>query len=558
MTAPDARAIGAENSSLAKMIFTRHEELKQDRNHRAPELDAVARIYRPQRTGFRASTERRDDWNLHELFNSRTLTSAGNMSASLYSTLCNPANDWFQATTPDPEAAEYHENKAWLDIVSRRMLMSFGPGMSNFYSSAVSWTADCVALGTGFIVSDEGRGRKRLIDSCISPADAVFAVDADGMADELITERWLTPVQAARFYGIDALPPKLRERAVQGKADQRTRFIQAMQPNDDFVPGRFDAKGKPFVSSHISEDGMAVVRQGGTYEQSFAIPRWDVDGSNPWGRGLGYLNLASGRKLQAQARDNLTAGALMAKPPIGTVGTKAMRDGAKIAPGQFLHGAISHTGQKLMQPIMVNNGLPITADMERQAIEEVENGWHAQLLTLVGRTGLGNLEVIEREEERLRLQAPYLGRMQSEGLTMVAERRFGLMFRAGQFPPPPRSMQGQPLEIRYTSVAALAQKASDGVATARLLQDTYALAGAQPTPEAAMEVWDNIDKDNAMAVLAEARGAPARVTRSPDDREAIRAARAQQMQIQQAMAMAEQAAGIGKDMAAMQPEQGAA
>lgn len=561
MTPGGAAAIGAENSSLAKLIFARNDELKQDRNARAPELEAVSRLYRPQRQGFRTTTDKRDAYNLHQLFNSTTLINSSNMAANVYSTLCNQANDWFQATTPDPEIAEDPAAKAWLDIVSRRMLASFGPGLSTFYSSAVSWAADISILGTGCMVSDEGQGRRRFIDTCVSPADFVFAVDADGMADELIVERWLTPVQAARFYGLEALPPKLKERAAQGKVDQRTRFLQAVQPNDSFVPGSFGPKGRPFLSTHVSEDGMAVVRQGGMYEQNFAVPRWDADGENPWGHGLGYLTLASGQKLQAQSRDNLLAGALMAKPPILTAGTKALRESAKLAPGVFLHGGMAvGNGQQMMKPLLTGQGLPVTADMERQTREEVENGWLAQLLTLTNRTGLGTLEVIERMEERLRLHAPYMGRMQTEGLSFILERRFKMLLRAGQLPPPPRVLSKQPLEIRYTGVAALAQKAGEGVATRRFVQDLTALAAAAPSPEAAQETWDNADTDQIAAILADSGGAPARILRSPEDREAIRKGRADAMQAQQAMAMAQQGAAAMKDMgaaqASMQPAAG--
>ncbi|GAB1361817.1 hypothetical protein MASR1M32_10530 [Rhodobacter sp.] len=232
----------------------------------------------------------------------------------------------------------------------------------------------------------------------------------------------------------------------------------------------------------------------------------------------------------------------------------------KLAPGARLHGAISHAGQQLMRPVITTNTLPISADMEKAAREEVENAWHAQLLSLVGRTGLGNLEVIERNEERLRLQAPYIGRMQNEGLSVELERRFGIMFRAGQFPPPPPEMKNQPLDIRFTSVAALAQRAQEGVAASRLLEDTYKLAGAQGDPAAMAEVWDNVDTDRALAVLAEARGAPTVMLRSPDAVAQRRAQRAQAAQAQQMMAMAQQAAAAGKDaagaMAQLAPQEG--
>lgn len=546
---PAPRAIGSEQSGIARLILDRFEELKVDKNARAPEMEAVARIFRPQRQGFATSTDKRDAYNLHELFNSKSLIAAQNMGANLYSTLCNQANDWFQATTPDPDRAADPEAKLWLDTVSTRMLRSFGPGISTFYASAVSWAADVSALGTSCMVSDEGMGRRRLIDTCVSPASFVFAVDVDGMADELHVERWLTAVQAARFYGAENLPPKIREQAVAGKQDTRYRFVQAIQPNDSYTPGSFGPKGRPFISTHVCEEGRAVVRQLGMYEQNFAIPRWDVDGENPWGHGLGYLTLASGRKLQAQARDNLQAGALMARPPIGTVGTKALREGAKLNPGAFLHGAVSHTGQQLVRPIVTGNGLPVTAEMERQTIEEVESGWLSQLLTLSNRTGLGNLEVIERMEERLRLHAPFTGRMQTEGLSFVLERRFRMLLRAGQLPPPPKVLQKQPLEIRYTSVAALAQKAAEGVATRRLVQDLTALAAAQGTPEGSQEVWDNANADEIALILADSGGAPARAIRAPEDREARRKQRADQLAQQQALAAMAQTAGAAKDAA---------
>jgi hypothetical protein len=552
-----ARSLGVEGSPLARAILARFDELKGDRSHRAAELEAVARLYRPQRQGFTAGGDRKGDWNLHELFNSNTLIAAGNMTASLYSTICNQANDWLELTTYDRDLAEWHSSKAWLATVSRRALLSFNASVANFYDSAVTWTADTAVLGTGAIVSDLAApgGRRRIVDTCVSPADFVMAQGADGFVDEFLCERWLTPVAAARFYGMENLPPRVQAKVTAatgsgGAGDAtRIRFVQAIQLNDALTPGAFGAAGMPWISTHVCEEGQAVVRQGGMAEQPFAVTRWDVDGANPWGRGLGYQNLASGRKLQAMTRDNLRAGALAVQPPIGTTGPRALREGATLSPGAFLHGAISHTGQKLVQPIFTFNGLPVTQDMAQAAREEVENGWHAQLLTLVGRTGLGNLEVIERQEERLRLQAPYLGRMQSEGLALMVERRIGLLMRAGQLPPAPPELRGQPLDIRFTSVAALAQRSQEGMATIRLLRTVAETAAAQPDPQRAAEVWDTVNLDRTMGRISETVGAPADVLSSPEEIAALRQARAQAAQAAQAMAMAQAGAAAAKDAA---------
>ena len=368
-------------------------------------------------------------------------------------------------------------------------------------------------------------------------------------------------MQAARYYGADNLPQKVREklgRDAGSRPDQveRLTYIQAVQPNDEYTPGRLGPKGKPWLSTHVCMEMATVVKQGGMYEPNFSAPRWDVDGNEAFGRGLGYLTLAAGTKLQAMTRDNLQAGALAARPPMGTTGTRSMRRDAKIAPGAFLHGAVSHTGQQLVRPMFTFNGLPITIEQEKHAKEEVENGWHAALLSLTGRTGLGNLEVIERMEERLRLNAPFLGRMQSEGLTAVLERRFAMLFRAGQIPDPPKEMAGKPLEMKFTSVAAMAQKSQEGVAVARILEDAYKLASSNPSQADA--VWDKVDIDASMDVLAEARGAPATIMRSPEEVQRRREERAKQIEQERMMAMMQQGAGAAKDaagaMSQMAPE----
>ena len=540
--------IGQEDTSVAKHVIDRFEELKQLRNRKTDELTMVSRLFRPQRNGFNGAKP--GDWNLHQLFNSSTLQNAGNFTASLYTTLCSPGNKWMQATTPDADLAEFRDVKVWMDVVTRRMLASFMPALSSFYNAAVSWAADVPILGTGAMVSDMGQGRKKFTDRCLDPSTFVFDVDADNMPNELIVERMLTPVQAARFYGADALPEKIRDKAASGKADEKHPYLQAYQLNDEFNPSMIGRRGMEFLSTHVCVEGKCVVRQGGVHEQNFAIPRWD--GDDVWGTSLGYLNLASAVKLQIQERDNSQASALAARPPIGTTGTSSAKRMAKLAPGKHMHGAISYSGQQLMKPIFTMNGLPITVDMARMSKEEVEQGWHAQLLTLVGRTGLGNLEVMERMEERLRLQAPFLGRMQTEGLAPILERRFAMLYRAGQLPPPPKELKGQPLEMKFTSVAAMAQKAQEGVAVSRILEDTAKLAATQPDPKSAAEVWDVIDTDYAQQVLREARGADTRVHRSKEAIEARRQARDQAEQAQQAMAAAQAGGGIAKDLAAAQ------
>ncbi|MEO0385863.1 MAG: hypothetical protein AAF234_20195, partial [Pseudomonadota bacterium] len=106
--------------------------------------------------------------------------------------------------------------------------------------------------------------------------------------------------------------------------------------------------------------------------------------------------------------------------------------------------------------------------------------------------------------------------------------------------------------IEYTSVAALAQKAQEGLAVSRVLVDTSELAKVHPDPET---VWDAVDTDYAQKALVEARGAPERMMRSVDDIAARREARAQERQQANALAAAQQGADIAGSLAGLDQQQ---
>ncbi|MFK5997858.1 MAG: portal protein [Rhodobacterales bacterium] len=538
--------IGVENSGLAKATLARRDELRALRSPFHQEWDFIAKLFRPQRQGFHSGSNR-DGYNLHHLYNSTTLTTATNATATLWSTLMNPANQWFFPRTADPDLNEFRTVKEWRELVGRRMHASLAPAMSNFYGASVPWLADSVILGTGISTEELDMKTKRINDITMSPGDVYLAVDAGGQPNEVILEWRLTPVQAARKYGHEALPKKLQELAVKGDHSGKTVFIQAIQPNDRYVEGHLGNSGKPYLSTHVSEEAATVLKQGGFYDMKVSIAPWDYDSGETWARGLGYLNSPSAATLQQMERDNANAGALAGRPPIMTAGTRQLRRGVQIAPGKMLHGALSPaSGAQLMRPLFTHQGVPISLEMKKQKIEEIQQGWLAAILSLVGRTGLNTLEVLEHQEQRLRLLSPYLGNIQSYGIATKLERRFNMLWRAGQIPAPPPELAGQPLEMHFTSVAQLAQRAGEGVATRRFIQDMTALVQIAP------EAVDNADGDYLSRVLQETGGVPIGAIRPKEQVAATREARAEQAQAAQALEAAKAAAGAGKDLAQAQ------
>jgi hypothetical protein len=112
-------------------------------------------------------------------------------------------------------------------------------------------------------------------------------------------------------------------------------------------------------------------------------------------------------------------------------------------------------------------------------------------------------------------------------------------------PPPPEGLpEGLALNVTYESAAAAAQKSVEGNAALRILQDILPLAQIKP------RIADRIDEDGLLEVLAEARGAPARMLRSREDADALAEQRQQAQQLMAGLQAAQAGAGIAKDLAA--------
>src|SRR5690606_8862836 len=130
-------------------------------------------------------------------------------------------------------------------------------------------------------------------------------------------------------------------------------------------------------------------------------------------------------------------------------------------------------------------------------------------------------EVLARQEEKLRLMGPHLGRIQSEFLDPLIDRVFGMLVRAGRIPPVPRALAELPdLKIEYVSPAARAQRAAEGQAIVQALQALMPLAAVKS------DVFDIVDADAAARAIADAFGAPASLMRPASEVAAARAANA--------------------------------
>ena len=145
-------------------------------------------------------------------------------------------------------------------------------------------------------------------------------------------------------------------------------------------------------------------------------------------------------------------------------------------------------------------------------------------------------EVIARNESRMRLLGPVLGRLQSELLQPLIQRSFNLMAELRLFDAAPEYMQTGNIEIEYVSPLAKAQRQGEIDSTLRMFEILNPLAQIDPG------IFDYVDMDGLVKFVARTVGVPASVLRSEREVMTIREER-QEAEAQQAeMAQMQQAA----------------
>ncbi len=532
----------SKNHPFARAALDRWHELKNERARHEQDWEDIARLIRPQRGGFSMDDQTRR--RMEKPLSSEPILAQSSFAAGIYASVTNPANRWAGFETPDQDFNNWKPMADWLDIVDRKVMTSFGPSMSSFYSQTFQGYSDISAFGQFAAYDEIDVGRRRFKDVTISIADVVVDIDADGHVNELVRRMRLTPRAAVREFGDKQLPPAVLTLAEKNDPGKIT-FYRHILPNDQFTRGMMGPRGKRILSVTVCEADCWLIKVGGYEEMPAYYPRWDVDSGHTYGTGPGFIALASARSHQQMDGATIRAAQFAADPTMLAPDRNVMPLNGIVRPGQTVYGAISVRGERLLQRMEANGSIGITIEEKRAKLEEIKNAFHYAIMSLQGRTGITTEESQIMEEARLRNWAPHADRIMEEYGAPKAERRMKLLWRAGQLPPPPKEAQGMPLQLRYTSQATMALRAREGLAIRRFIGDLGPLAQLDP------RYADRVDPDGLVEALHDASPSlPARILRSREQADEIAKARAQQTQQAQMMDMAQQGGGVLKDLAA--------
>lgn len=525
----------------AKWICTRFGEMVTDRTSHEQTWKRIADVLRPLRGNMQQRSILTEGARRHQrVYDSSPLTALANFKAGLHGSLTNPAVKWFDLRIAgDKDVNDNLAVKVWREEVTRRLRLSFAPAMSGFYSQVSGLYADIGAFGSGVFFSREIIGQGRFHDVTISLEEAYFAEDQWGEVDTVCRMMRLTAKQAVEKFG-EKVSTEVKD-AARLHPGQRFEFIHYVGPNPGYKPGVLGPDGMAFGSYYVERAKEKMVMEERFRVLPYQCPRWDVAAGETYGRGQGEMALSDILSLNAARRTNLTAAERASNPTLLATDELALGQAARAVPGSTIYGGMGVDGKRRVDVLQEGKNLSISMEMENQIRDAVKDAFFFGLMQIQGSADMTATEFLGRQNERLRLLGPHLGRLESEFLTPLIRRRFQMLDMAGQLPPPPEEISEMPLEVQYISPLARMQRTQEAEAAMRTFTGIAGYAELDPS------IMDRVDPNKFAEVLDEGFGSG--ILRSREEAEIISQARQQQQQQQAMVEAAPQLAKAGKDAA---------
>lgn len=541
-------------------FYTKRAALENDRTQLQEERDIFLSEWKDISDHIQVRRGRYLSGNVKERARSKALLNEKGVFASricgagMLAGVSSPSMPWLKLKTNDKDLNIFNPVKQWLDLAERYLYDVFAS--SNYYHVKQNSYRDMADFGQGPVLTDEDF-ENAINCYCSPPGEYILSVNKHGVVDTMFRDIGLTTLQVLeRFYHAGNIPAEVW--AAYDRADYRRkwRVIGLDQPNYKRIKGAPGPLGAPFIKVYYcldvnDDDRNAILSVKPTYENPISAPRWEVQPGDIYGDGPGSLVVSTAKSLQVLEKRKGQMVDKMASPP--TQAPAEMKQANALishAPGgvsYFPSTAIGGgSGGRPIGPLYEIQGQQLQAVlMEQQVLEgRIDTGYFVDLFTATlnsDRRQVTATEIAERHEEKLIVLGPVLERTHYEGLNLDVRRAFGILQRHRVLPPPPPEMEGRELEVEYTSLLAVAQKAVSAGPIERFSGFLGNLAAGNP------EILDKWNMDATVDEYGDAVGVPAVMIRSDDDVAQLREQRAQQQNAMQGM----QAAQMGADTAAV-------
>jgi hypothetical protein len=529
-------------TDLTKKLLKRFDRLKSNRQNWESHWQEVADYMQPRKADVTKSRSKGDK-RTELIFDSSPLQAVELLAASLHGMLTNPSTTWFSLRFKGEELSDNDEAKAWLENATEVMYKAIN--RSNFQQEIFELYHDLITFGTAamFIEDDE----EDVLKFSTRHINEIYISENDkGRIDTIFRKFRLTARAAIQKFGENVSDSIITKH----KKDpyEEVEILHAVYPRADFDPKKKDKSNMPFESVYLEAGTGDELSVSGFREFPFVVPRYLKASHEIYGRSPAMTALPDVKMLNEMSKTTIKSAQKQVDPPL------LVPDDGFILPVRTVPGGLNfyRSGTRdRIEPLNIGANTPLGLNMEEQRRDSIRNAFYVNQLMMQSGPQMTATEVIQRNEEKMRLLGPVLGRLQSELLKPLIDRAFSLLIRKDLFGPIPEFLSGQDIEIEYVSPLAKAQKSAELQSIMRGIEIMGQLSNVAP-------VFDHLNMDKLVKHLMDIVGVPQKVLKSSselqDEREQAQQQQAQQQQMNQMQQVAE-SAGAAAPMAKALPEE---
>ena len=456
------------------------------------------------------------------------------LASSLHGMLTSSVNRWFALRFKETAINENDEAREWLENVLDKMYIAIS--RSNFQQEVFETYFDLIAFGTSCLQIEEDKD-DIIRFSSRHIKEIYISEDAKGMVNCIYRRFKMSAKSTVEKFGIDNVSSKTLNIFKKTPFDD-IDLVHVVKPRDIYNPQKMDKQNMPFSSIYFEYDSGHIISQGGFKEFPYVVPRYLKASNELYGRSPGMNALPDVKVLNKMVEVGMKAAQKQVDPPL------LVPDDSMLMPIRMSPGSINYyrSGSRdRIETLNIGANNPLGLNMEQQRREAISQTFHVDQLLITENRNMTATEVVQRNEEKMRILGPVLGRLQSELLQPMIIRIFNIMLRNNLLPDAPEILLNQEIDVEYVSPMAQAQRGQELSSIVRGLELFGQIGQVAP-------VTDYIDPQGLVKHLIKILGLPARMIRSDNEVEELAQQKAeaqqQQMAAQQQMAQSEMARNV--------------
>ncbi len=438
-----------------------------------------------------------------QIIDSTGLLAVETCASGMWAGLTNPARPWLKMAIALPWVELDADGKEWLEDTEQRVYTVLA--QSNFYTEMAQAFQDLTVFGTApFIIYEDFEDVIRLYTPCAG--EYFLAAGSRFSIDTLNREFVMTTAQIVEMFTLKNCPEPVQKAWQGGGTSLETEFVVCHSIEPNFPLAKRGEAGKkvevvPSVFTYRElywikgQKGQRPLSKRGFHTKPFMAMRWAKVSNDAYGRSPCMDALGDNKQVQQETRRKAEFIEKGVRPPMGA-NPELKNEPSSIIPGNITYFN-TDGGKKGFFPLF--EVAPawlagITADIDKVSAR-IEKALFVDVFMAITRMeGVqprNELELTKRDLERLQKLGPVIDLVEGE-LSLAIRRVLDIMERRRMLKPMPKSLQGRPIKIEFTSIMRIAQRSATSVA----IKDFLAVMGSMSSAAKAGGLPDPLRKVN--------------------------------------------------------------